>query len=261
MKKLLAIICMFALISTALCVFAACGGVREVDVDRLLTKCNAHYEIPVKTDTPLSIDIDTDSYSVYVEEIDFSSYVTLDYVQDPNSEVAYTDGVTVTQTSRAGAAASKYDYIIVGIPERAMARGQITLDISTESGSVQIDDIVAGQLNVRTQSGTVLVDGSNAVNAQITSSSGDVSVDAEGNVITISTLAGKVYFDLTFRDISVTTTGGSVRGSVEHPEYWYAVSAHSDTGRCNLRDRASNGEYKLNVSTSAGNINVRFDED
>ncbi len=85
--------------------------------------------------------------------------------------------------------------------------------------------------------------------------------ELEGEACTVDVGTGNVHIDLEVRDISLTVAEGWVKGSVEHPQYWYDIDAHTGSGSCNLDRRSSNGNYKLAVSVGKGDIKIAFDKD
>lgn len=283
MKKFWSIICAVAIIALALCVFAACGGVKEVNIDRLLKKCDVHKEASLSepgnaTDTGLYIRVDSDVYNVYLHEIEYGNNITLDYIDNSQYPVTLTvvgetqmDGemaaeVHITEKANRNAGANKNNFLIVGVPESLMGNVQLGhslyIGIVTDTGNVQIEDIEhAESISATTETGTVYIGDCHANNLVVSVDTGAVYVEAEGETARISTDTGAVEFDLTAKNITVTTGTGSVRGTLEHPEYWYTIDAHSDTGSCNLNNRTGSGDYKLTVKTGTGSIYVIFDND
>lgn len=263
MKKFLPILCAALLFAVALCAFAACGKtVAEVDVDRLYRRCDSHLEVAVATST--LVVIDTDVYSVYIEEIDYGSDITIDYAKNPNSTVSMTNdgGVSIKETYKETNARPENAFMIVGIPERIMERGSLTLIVTSDSGNLQFDDVTANSLTASTQSGTIRLDGCHAtVGAEIQTVSGAVYADVEGDSISVTTQSGDVGFELSVKNITVSTASGSIKGKVDHPEYWYSIDARSDTGKCNLTSRQGGENCKLSVVSVSGNIKVRFEKD
>lgn len=265
MKKFLSILCAAIMLAFAACAFAACGDtVAEADVDRLIRKCNKHEVLAVSFESA-TVTINTDVYSVYIEEIDYGSDVTLDYATSAGSEISMSgdgkNGVSITERSTA-TAASQDGFLVVGIPERLMESRLLTLSVTSQSGNLQLDDVTATTLTATTLSGTIRLDGCHATTrAKVGTDSGAVYADVEGNSIVIGTKSGDVGFELAARSISVSTTSGSVKGKVDHPEYWYSIDARSNTGKCNLTNRQNGADYVLSVISDTGNINVRFDND
>lgn len=274
MKKFWSIICTVIAITLSLCVFAACGGVKEADVDRLLAKCDAHEEISVRellgnSANGVYIRVESDVYNVYIQENDFGSCVTLDYVRNSRYPVEYALSgqvndlveVHIIEQAHWNAESNKNNFLIVGIPENLM-NDNLSIDVITKTGSVQIEDIERAQeIQVTVETGAVYIGDCHAYNTKVDVQTGAVYVETEGETANISTDTGAVKFDLAVKQITVTTNTGSINGKVEHPEYWYSIEAHSIVGKCNLNNRMGSGDYKLTVTTDTGSIKVRFDND
>ena len=272
MKKFWSILCAAILLVVSLCALAACGGVNEVDVDRLLRKCNFHDEIPLeKLPSTLNIDISSDSYSVYGHEVEYGTGITLDYIEGKKGTVTATPTVeggalnVVIAESDNAKSADKNSFLVVGIPEYLLNRQaaqKLNVTVISHYGNIQIEEIeYANNVTAVTDKGTIYVNDGHAELTTLTSDTGDIYVETEGEKVIVTTDKGNVRFDLTVKDVTVTTDSGNIKGTIEHPQYWYAIDAHSDKGKCNLNKRTSTGEYKLTLSSKTGNINIRFDND
>ena len=270
MKKFLSIIYTAVFLAACALALVACDVVAEADVDRLMRKCNSHEEIQLVDAAAFTdVFIQTDVYSVYVTESDFRDIITLDYAEEPDFAVSYTTSyssvsgecVNFSEKPLISNAQADNCFMIVGLPERMMEQGLISLTVLTETGNVQIDDVTAQELFVRTDTGTIRLDDCHAEDTQLTASVGSIYAEAAGKSVSIDTNIGSVEFDIDAKDIRITTDTGAIRGTVDHPEYWYTIDAHTDTGRNNLVNRTGNGEYKLTVRAVTGEIKVRFDND
>ncbi len=278
MKKFSAIICSIILLATALFAFASCGGVKKVDIDRLLSKCDTHKEVSLReggidnADT-INVKIKTDVYAVYVYEAEYGNSITLDYVFDDNCDVSssldFANGsvdvyIEAKYTSNY-LSINKGNYLIVGIPESWLENGFVrnsAVEVVVDTGAVQIEDIEQiGSISVVDRTGTVYIDDCHADVIDVNVNTGAVYVEADCDKTTINTDTGAVQFDLTAREITVTTDTGSIKGTVEHPQYWYTIDAHTSTGSCNLKNRTGSNDYKLTLDTDTGSIKVRFDND
>lgn len=278
MKRTIAVICSVCLVALVAFALCACTAVREADVEKLLRKCDVHKEIALSEGADagnVRINVTTDVYAVYIHEIEYGRSVTLDFVRHDSykvegvaegeqatgeNDLIITEVCTGNMTSH-----NKNAFLIVGVPEYIMnerSAFDYSVLVETKTGAVQIEDMEnATKLDVTVKTGSVYIGDCHADDISVNIDTGAVRVEGECDKAEITTATGAVDFDLTARSITVKTATGAIRGEVEHPEHWYTISAHSNTGSCNLSDCTGNGDYNLTLTTDTGSIKVHFDND
>lgn len=151
------------------------------------------------------------------------------------------------------------------------ASGQITLKnvtannhiaASTLSGNFDLDNLRAGKdIELGTSSGEIqLSNGKIAGNMTVCSLSGnidlgDISISGESS---FENSSGAVRFNnLTANNVSIATLSGDVLGSLRGDPGNYTITADSLSGAIDI-PQSGNGNNTLDISTSSGNIDVKF---
>ena len=136
------------------------------------------------------------------------------------------------------------------------------LDIDLTSGSLTASGITVGELRAENTSGSIVfTDVSSDGNISLDSTSGATELDnveAGGN-FTMENTSGSIEFKKlkAGADIHIRNTTGSIDGTIEGSESDYRISSHTTAGSCNLKD-STGGAHELNVSTTAGSIDIEF---
>ena len=74
----------------------------------------------------------------------------------------------------------------------------------------------------------------------------------------LKTASGNVDFiKLAANNISITTLSGNIQGSILGDPANYTITADSLSGKVDVPS-SSNGKNKIDLSTSSGNIDVKF---
>lgn len=151
------------------------------------------------------------------------------------------------------------------------ASGQITLKnliatdhikASTMSGNLDLANLHAGKdMELGTSSGeTQLSNGKIDGNLSISSLSGnidlvDTSINGDGS---FKNSSGRVTFSrLAANNVSISTLSGDVQGSILGDPANYRITADSLSGNIEIPD-SGNGKNAVDISTSSGNIEIKF---
>ena len=112
----------------------------------------------------------------------------------------------------------------------------------TSNGEVTLDEVsVSGAVDVKSSNGTLTARQVTAGDKLImTTSNGRISIDQAASAV-----------------IELSTSNGSISGSVEGKRSDYAITSGTSNGDNSLRD-GGKGAYMLTAHTSNGNINIRF---
>ena len=112
----------------------------------------------------------------------------------------------------------------------------------TSNGEVTLDEVsVSGAVDVKSSNGTLSARQVTAGDKLImTTSNGRISIDQAASAV-----------------IELSTSNGSISGSVEGKRSDYAITSGTSNGDNSLRD-GGKGAYMLTAHTSNGNINIRF---
>ena len=112
----------------------------------------------------------------------------------------------------------------------------------TSNGEVTLDEVsVSGAVDVKSSNGTLSA-------RQVTAGDKLIMITSNGR-ISIDQAASAV--------IELSTSNGSISGSVEGKRSDYAITSGTSNGDNSLRD-GGKGAYILTAHTSNGNINIRF---
>ncbi|MBO4266153.1 MAG: DUF4097 family beta strand repeat protein [Lachnospiraceae bacterium] len=209
--------------------------------------------------------IDESANSTIIRSADTDT-VKIDYFDNPDSP-AYT-----IEESDGRLFFSRHDRSIFRLINIDLSRKDITitipkdysgiLDIDLTSGSLTASDITAGEMRIENTSGSIVI--TNAVsegNISLDSTSGSSeleNIEAGGN-FSMENTSGSIEFKnlKVGADINMHCTTGSIDGSIVGSENDYSISSHTTAGSCNLKD-STGGAHELNVSTTAGSIDIEF---
>lgn len=245
MKKSLAIICVIITAIAVVCCLCACSG--EVDVDRLYRKCDAVSEF----DRSDVITVEATGCSVYVQGGALRDIV----FNFKRSDVVVSAQGTTYSVSGSG----KDAFVLLTVPENMLGSA---LAVNARGGDVQVEDVELQSLAVNASDGNVYISDCEVVGSLAAVASGNVYCEGDATSVSLQADKGNVRFDLQSHDITITVRQGSVRGTVDHPEYWFAITAHTGSGRSNLVNRAGDSTYTLSVNiVNKGNIRILFDND
>ena len=118
--------------------------------------------------------------------------------------------------------------------------GQVTAQ--TSNGAITLEEVsVSGAVDMKSSNGTLTA-------RQVTAGDKLIMITSNG-LISIEQAASAV--------IELSTSNGSISGSVEGKRSDYAITSGTSNGDNSLRD-GGKGAYMLTAHTSNGNINIRF---
>lgn len=162
--------------------------------------------------------------------------------------------------------------------------GELTL--SASSGSIKSDPVDCSVFYAEVSSGAIKVNGINSGSTfTAKTTSGSISADditcsgecllnsSSGSValknISCETLTAKCtsgsvkVIDVTSDNISLSTTSGSIKGTIEGSQSDYSIKAKTVSGHNNLLDatfNSSDGPKSLRAESTSGSINVTFNK-
>ena len=145
--------------------------------------------------------------------------------------------------------------------EGVKAAGKVETESS--SGSVRLNDVTAeDDLSGKATSGSVRLEKASCEDLTLKSNSGSIhmnNVKAEGS-LNAKNSSGGIHFDAleVGKDISMSATSGSIRGTIIGSEDDYSIISKTGSGSCNLTD-SRNGSKNMDVSTTSGSIKIQFD--
>ena len=209
--------------------------------------------------------IDESANSTIIRSADIDN-VVIDYYDNPDEpayQIEESDGKLIF---------SRHDRSIFRLINIDLSRKDITitipndyeglLDIDLTSGSLTASGITVGELRAENTSGSIVfTDVSSDGNISLDSTSGATELDnveAGGN-FTMENTSGSIEFKKlkAGADIHIRNTTGSINGTIDGSESDYSISSHTTAGSCNLKD-STGGAHELNVSTTAGSIDIEF---
>lgn len=146
--------------------------------------------------------------------------------------------------------------ITIGVP--ASFDGDVS--IVTTAGAVTATAITVKELNVSVEVGDITMSSVSAPVLDVYTEVGNVKIEkAAADTVTVGTDVGNVSFteaETSSASVCITTDVGDIALSLAGARADYAISAHSDSGNCNVKE-GGDGIY-IELSTDVGNINVRF---
>ena len=209
--------------------------------------------------------IDESANSTIIRSADIDN-IKIDYYDNPDSPI-YT-----IEESDGRLFFSRHNRSVFRLINIDLSRKDITitipndyrgiLDIELTSGSLVGTDIKAGEMRLENTSGSIVL--TNAIsegNISLDSTSGSTeleNVEAGGNFAMENTSGSIEFKNLKAgADIDMRCTTGSIDGSIVGSESDYSITSHTTAGSCNLKD-SKGGAHELNVSTTAGSIDIEF---
>lgn len=145
--------------------------------------------------------------------------------------------------------------------ENVKSSGKVQAESS--SGSVRFTNVKAeDDLLGKATSGSIKLEKVSCDDLTLKSNSGSIhlnDVKAEGS-FEAKNSSGGIHFDAleVGKDISMSATSGSVRGTLIGSEDDYSIISKTTSGGNNLTD-SRNGSKSLDVNTTSGSINIKFD--
>lgn len=147
--------------------------------------------------------------------------------------------------------ASDDDTLNIRIPEKWIG----TVDISTQSGDVNVNDIASTLVTVRaaSESGSVGTYGLQVADVQLITTSGSISVGQHrGGTLTATTTSGYVnVYDMKTGDAAISSVSGNV--SVRNAELTGALTLHTTSGDIDLDDVSAAG---IETDTTSGDLEL-----
>lgn len=136
------------------------------------------------------------------------------------------------------------------------------VNVSATTGSVNVNRLSCDNLIAKTTTGSVNVDETAARQTiDITVDTGSVNCHVTANKLIVDADTGSVNFTAEAADINVKTDTGSVNGTVLGNKDEYNITAHTDTGKCNISNQTvANATKFLTVEVDTGKINITFDK-
>lgn len=186
--------------------------------------------VSVPKDYHGSIDVETTSGSVYVENLELSDFNIDGSSGSLNvSNVSSENGFKIELTSGS-----------INLSNIKTKKAEV----KNSSGTIAIEDLEAEELDVNNSSGTIkLTDVSVTDSVDVLNTSGSIRLDRLS--------AGK--------SIKLENTSGGIRGTIVGKESDFAIDTDYTSGSCNLKD-SKNGEKTLDASTTSGDIKIEFTE-
>ena len=131
----------------------------------------------------------------------------------------------------------------------------------SSSGSQRFSDIDAASLTCETTSGSQRLSNVSADSVLCDASSGSTHLEnVASDSVSIDTTSGSIRFqNLKADQIYILATSGSISGSIDGKESDYSISSSVTSGSCNLNDRNS-GSKELKVKATSGSINISFED-
>ncbi len=186
--------------------------------------------------------------------------------------------VTITEKSKKDVdLTTKNLFLVLNVPETWTTA---VFEVKVDVGAIQVEDVTVSQLRLTANTGSVYVEdcevatGTTATIKSITgaittndlhaqkilmeTSTGSINADANATDVTLIADTGSIDFDLEATTINVSVDTGSVNGTVEGSMVDYAISAQTNTGSCNLKNKTGDGVHSLTVTTDTGSIKVKF---
>lgn len=136
------------------------------------------------------------------------------------------------------------------------------VSLSSSSGAIYISDFsTTGGINISSLSSSVTVSSSETgQHLSIDTASGRIELAGItiGTDLSIDSLSGSVSLDsCIIHDTNISTASGSVSGSIIGKREDYKITTDTASGKNNLGNTSS-GEYKLEIDTLSGSINIEF---
>lgn len=123
-----------------------------------------------------------------------------------------------------------------------------TVDIATNSGNFNIDDVLAKHATFKTKSGNVNVVNVLAEQATITTNSGNLKAeDIQADTVLLTTKSGNVNANNLTGDLQATVNSGNIRIDKVSGQ----VTAESKSGNITMSQATAHG---ANISASSGNV-------
>jgi DUF4097 and DUF4098 domain-containing protein YvlB len=137
--------------------------------------------------------------------------------------------------------------------------------ITTGNASITLTEVSAKRLEASSSNGSITLDGVKAA-ADVKATTSNAKVKARGvtapQALTLKTSNASIHVeDVTSREISLTTSNGSVKGSLPGSLREYTVQSATSNGRNNLPSKMGGGDKQLLVRTSNASIDLRFEKD
>ena len=148
-------------------------------------------------------------------------------------------------------AVSDDDAVVLHIPEKWIG----TVDVSTQSGDVYTSGLTGSQLTLRISSvsGTVSASDLKVAETQLTSTSGNIFFStSRGGAVTAATTSGYVSaYDVKAESLSLSSVSGSV--SVRNAELTGTLTLYSTSGYIDLDDVAAGS---IAADTTSGDLHL-----
>lgn len=194
-----------------------------------------------------SVSVDADASSFSMEDISLSGNL-----------VIKADAGDVT-LNHVGSKSLSVDSSAGSVTLAAVTTGEI--QIGADAGRVNFSDVSAGDTAIKTNAGKV--DGQNTVFSDLTieSDTGVVVLDTvTGDQVRISTDAGKIEFaKLTVNEgLTMESDFGAITGTLYGDLSDFTITSRVDTGTNNLPTDYQGGDKTLDVSASAGTVEIDF---
>ncbi len=131
------------------------------------------------------------------------------------------------------------------------------ISVSADTGAVNVI-AEAKSLTVKTETGSINAEGKFAGEVSLTADTGAISADLSAKSFIVSVRTGSVNFETAAEAISVTSSTGSVRGTIEGDKSLYTITVRTGTGSCNISNQSGDGTHSLDVETDTGSIKIKF---
>ena len=192
------------------------------------------------------IDIDGSAGSLIFQTAD-TDIVTIDYYDNPekpNYEVVEKDGKLTFRRIGSTFKLININFSVKDIVITLPSDYAGILDVDLSGGSIEADDISAGQISFDNSAGSYKLKNITSLgNVDIKNSSGSIEFE--------NLKAGG--------DITIYNTAGSIEGTIVGSKSDYTIVNDVTAGSSNL-DNTTGGSKKLNAMTTAGSIEITFTE-
>jgi lia operon protein LiaG len=141
-----------------------------------------------------------------------------------------------------------------------------SVELSTTSGSIQLESLQTPDLNVRTNSGDIRTQGVSAPSARVDTTSGKVEFREFTGSLDATSISGDIEVSGTYQGGNIGSTSGSVRltSSLPTEDFNYHLETVSGTLQVNGKqqgnpaDSATSGSRGVTVKTISGDITINF---
>lgn len=137
--------------------------------------------------------------------------------------------------------------------------------LATSNASVTLSQLTAKRLEATASNGSISLEGVRAA-ADVTAVTSNAKIRANGVVapqaLTLKTSNSSIHVEaVTSREITLTTSNGAVKGTLPGSIREYSVQSATSNGKNSLPARMGGGDKQLQVRTSNGTIDLRFEKE